>query len=51
MLDKYADELVYKAVKGMLPKNRLARKIIKKLYVYQDEGKAFTAQKPEKITL
>jgi large subunit ribosomal protein L13 len=46
MLDKYPDELVYIAVKGMLPKNRLARRIITKLHVYKDAGKDHTAQQP-----
>jgi large subunit ribosomal protein L13 len=46
MLAKYADELVYLAVKGMLPKNRLARRIITKLHVYADQGKDHSAQKP-----
>jgi large subunit ribosomal protein L13 len=46
MLEKYSDELVYLAVKGMLPKNRLARRIITKLHVYADAGKDHSAQKP-----
>jgi large subunit ribosomal protein L13 len=46
MLTKYPDELVYLAVKGMLPKNRLARRIITKLHVYADHGKDHSAQKP-----
>ncbi|MDR1991471.1 MAG: 50S ribosomal protein L13 [Mycoplasmataceae bacterium] len=46
MLAKYADELVYIAVKGMLPKNRLARRIITKLHVYADAGKDHAQQKP-----
>jgi large subunit ribosomal protein L13 len=46
MLEKYPDELVYIAVKGMLPKNRLARRIITKLHVYKDAGKDHTAQTP-----
>jgi large subunit ribosomal protein L13 len=46
MLEKYADELIYQSVKGMLPKNRLARRIITKLHVYKDAGADHTAQKP-----
>jgi large subunit ribosomal protein L13 len=46
MLERYADELVELAVKGMLPKNRLARQIIKKLNVYKDHGQDHVAQKP-----
>jgi large subunit ribosomal protein L13 len=46
MLEKYPDELVYLAIKGMLPKNRLSRRIITKLHVYADAGKDHSAQKP-----
>ena len=46
MLDKYADELVYLAVKGMVPKNRLGRQIMTKLKVYKDQGPDHSAQKP-----
>ena len=34
MIDKHPDRLVEKAVKGMLPKNRLGRAMVKKLKVY-----------------
>jgi large subunit ribosomal protein L13 len=49
MLEKYADELVTSAVKGMLPKNRLSRQIILKLNVYKDFGKDHQAQKPHTL--
>ena len=39
MLAKYSDELLELAVKGMLPKNRLSRRIITKLHVYKKELK------------
>lgn len=42
--------LVENAVKGMLPKNRLGRKIIKKLKVYTGENHPHSAQKPEPIS-
>ena len=35
------------AVKGMLPKNRLGRKMFKKLHVYADGQHPHQAQKPE----
>lgn len=47
MIAKYSDELVTEAIRGMLPKNRLAAKIIKKLYVYKDGGKDHSKQKPK----
>ncbi len=39
------------AVKGMLPKNRLGRKIVKKLHVYAGPTHPHKAQKPEKMEL
>jgi len=38
--------IVERAVKGMLPKNRLGRQMIKKLYVYAGESHPHTAQQP-----
>jgi large subunit ribosomal protein L13 len=35
------------AVKGMLPGNRLGRKLLKKLHVYADDKHRHQAQKPE----
>ena len=46
-----SDEAVYEAVKGMLPKNRLGRQMIKKLRVYKDDKHEHAAQKPEVLTL
>ena len=41
--------LIEKAVKGMLPKNRLNRQIIKKLKVYSDENHPHEAQNPKEL--
>ncbi|WP_427340489.1 50S ribosomal protein L13 [Caloranaerobacter sp. DY30410] len=41
------EKAVFLAVKGMLPKNRLGRKMIKKLRVYRDSEHKHQAQKPE----
>lgn len=46
MIDKYPEEMIYLAVKNMIPKNRLGRKIITKLHVYGDEGVSHKAQSP-----
>ena len=48
-LDKDPEKLIRDAVKGMLPKNRLNRQIIKKLKVYNDENHPHEAQNPEVI--
>ena len=51
MKEKYPVEMVERAVKGMLPKNRLGRQMYKKLFVYEGENHNHEAQKPEKIEL
>lgn len=48
MATKPGDVLV-KAVKGMLPKNRLGRQLIKKLKVYAGEAHPHTAQQPKPL--
>lgn len=53
--DKYmaehSDDAVYEAVKGMLPKNSLGRKMLKKLRVYKDEQHNHEAQQPQPLAL
>ncbi|KGL52934.1 50S ribosomal protein L13 [Porphyromonas canoris] len=51
LMDKGADRLFRKVVKGMLPKNRLGDKIIKNLYVYSGEEHAHQAQQPKSIDI
>ena len=43
--------MVEKAVKGMLPKNRLGRQLYRNLYVYAGSEHPHTAQQPEPINL
>ncbi len=51
LLEKHPTRLIEKAVKGMLPKNKLGRLINKNLYVYAGENHNQTAQKPKLINL
>ena len=51
MLKDKSDKAVFLAVKGMLPKNRIGRQMIKKLRVYKDANHGHEAQKPEALTL
>lgn len=44
-------EVVRRAVRGMLPKNRLGSAYLNKLHVYAGEEHAQKAQQPEKISL
>jgi large subunit ribosomal protein L13 len=50
-LKEKSDKAVYEAVKGMLPKTRLGRKMLKKLRVYKDANHEHQAQNPELIAL
>jgi len=47
MREEYPVEMVEKAVKGMLPHNRLGRQMYKKLFVYAGSEHKQMAQKPE----
>jgi len=49
LLQKKPEELIKHAVKGMLPKNRLGRKLFKKLKVYKGDSHPHTAQQPKAI--
>ena len=49
MIEKYPEEMIERAVKGMLPKGRLGRAQIKKLFVYAGPDYEQKAQKPEKV--
>jgi large subunit ribosomal protein L13 len=47
MLDRRPEEVIRKAVKGMLPRNRLGRAQLTKLKVYAGPDHPHAAQKPE----
>lgn len=49
--EKRPEDLVRFAVKGMLPKNRLGRKLFKKLKVYTGNAHPHEAQQPESLSL
>ena len=51
MVEKYPEEMVERAVKGMLPHGRLGRAMGKKLFVYANAEHEHMAQKPEKISV
>jgi len=51
MLDRRPEEVIRKAVKGMLPRNRLARKQITKLKVYAGPEHPHAAQMPVQMEL
>jgi large subunit ribosomal protein L13 len=49
LIARRPDQLVERAVKGMLPKNRLGRAMVKKLFIYEGTDHPHKAQQP--ITL
>jgi large subunit ribosomal protein L13 len=51
MLERRPEEVIRKAVKGMLPRNRLARKQLTKLKVYAGPEHPHVAQKPQTMEI
>ena len=51
LMEKRPEDLIRFAVKGMLPKNRLGRKLFKKLKVYAGDQHPHAAQQPEALVL
>ena len=50
-MEKKPEDLVFKAVRGMLPKNRLGRQMLKKLKVYAGSEHPHAAQKPNVLEI
>ncbi len=46
MKERYPEEMIERAIKGMLPKGRLGRQMYKKLFVYANDKHDQIAQKP-----
>ena len=51
LLEKRPEEVIRRAVKGMLPRNRLARQQLRKLKVYAGPEHPHQAQKPEPLEI
>ncbi len=51
MMSKKPTFVVEKAIKGMLPKNKLGNKLFNNLHVYADNNHPHEAQKPKKINI
>ncbi len=49
LLSKKPQDIIRKAVRGMLPKNKLGRQMFKKLKVYAGSEHPHQAQRPEKL--
>lgn len=51
LMEKGADRLMQKVVKGMLPKNRLGATLLKNLHVYAGSEHAHSAQQPKTLDI
>ncbi len=51
LLAKKPEDLIKKAVKGMLPKNKLGRQMFRKLKVYAGGNHPHAAQQPKELAL
>jgi len=51
MLEKYPEKVLMKSVRGMLPKSKLGRAMIKKLRVFAGPEHTHLAQQPEPLEL
>src|SRR3978361_2317928 len=49
LLKRRPDAVIERAVKGMLPKNKLGRQMVKKLYVYAGDQHPHIAQQPKEL--
>ncbi len=51
MIENYPEEMMERAIKGMLPKGRLGRQMYKKLFVYAGSEHNQQAQKPIEMNI
>lgn len=51
MRDNYPEEMIERAIKGMLPNGRLGRQMYRKLFVYAGSEHPHMAQKPVKMDI
>jgi len=51
LMEKHPNRMLEKAVRGMLPKNKLGDALIKNLYVYAGSEHPHVAQNPESVKL
>ena len=51
MLEKHPERVIQLAVRGMLPKNKLRKRMMKRLKVYRGPEHPHQAQKPIKLEI
>ena len=50
-IEKHPERIIEKAVRGMLPKNRLGRRVLRKLRVYGDADHPHAPQSPQPLEI
>lgn len=50
LLEKHPERVLQLAVKGMLPKNKLGSRMLKRLKIYEDDAHPHQAQQPRPLT-
>lgn len=50
LLERRPEEVIRRAVRGMIPQNRLGDKMIRKLFIYTGTEHPHAAQRPEPLT-
>lgn len=51
MMDRFPERVIYEAVRGMMPKNKLGRAQMKKLRIYTGDQHPHVAQQPKVLEL
>lgn len=51
LIQKKPEDVLYRAIKGMLPHNRIGRQMLKKVKIYAGSSHPHSAQNPELLTL
>ncbi len=51
MMENKSDDVIYEAVKGMVPKNKIGKASMTRLRIFKDAKHTHEAQKPEVVTL
>jgi large subunit ribosomal protein L13 len=51
LMESRPEEVLERAIKGMLPRNRLRAQMLKRLHVYRGAEHKYAAQKPQPLTI
>lgn len=51
LMAKNSNDVIRRAVRGMMPKTKLGRSMMKKLYIYEEEQHKHSSQKPKLVEI